>query len=82
MGKTQSKCGKVTVFVTALPLVAVSEDEQKRETVLVSYNDLDATLTGSIMLCFSDRVVSMTPPPCFEYDTLVCNFLPKIMEAT
>ena len=82
MGKTQSKCGKVTVFVTALPLVSVSEDEQKRETVLVSYNDLDATLTGSIMLCFSDRVVSMTPPPCFEYDTLVCNFLPKIMEAT
>ena len=37
------------MFVTALPLVAqVSEDEQK-ETALVSYNNLDATLTGSIL---------------------------------
>jgi len=41
----------------------------KRETALVSYNDLHATLTGHIT-CTS------TPTPNFEYDTPVStNFL-------
>ena len=39
------------------------ERRVKRETALVSYNDLDATLTGNI----NDT------PPSFEYDTPVSN---------
>ena len=42
----------------------------KRETALVSYNDLDATLTGNI----NDT------PPSFEYDTPVCNCLREFID--
>ena len=38
----------------------------KRETALVSYNDLDATLTGRVMC-------TLTPTPNFEYDIPVSN---------
>ena len=38
----------------------------KRETALVSYNDLDATLTGRIMC-------TLPPTPNFEYDIPVSN---------
>ena len=38
----------------------------KRETALVSYNDLDATLTGRI-------IYTLIPMPSFEYDTPVSN---------
>ena len=43
----------------------------KRETALVSYNDLDATLTGKI----NDT------PPSFEYDTPVSNCLCEFIDA-
>ena len=38
--------------------------QAKRETALVSYNNLDATLTGCI-------IYTLTLTPSFEYDTLV-----------
>ena len=41
--------------------------QAKRETALVSYNDLDATLTGRIMC-------TLTPKPNFEYDIPVSNY--------
>ena len=45
----------------------------KRETALVSYNDLDATLTGRI-------IHTLTPTPSFEYDTPVLNYFSRETE--
>ena len=42
---------------------------------LVSYNDLDATLTGRI-------IYSLTPTPSFEYDTPVSNYFSRKIEAS
>ena len=44
--------------------------QAKRETALVSYNDLDATLTGRIMY-------TLTPTPSFENDTLMSNYFSR-----
>ena len=44
----------------------------KRETALVSYNDLDATLTGR-------TIHTLTPTPTFEYDTPVSNYFSREM---
>ena len=48
------------------------ERQAKRETALVSYNDLDATLTGCI-------IHTLTPMPTFEYDTPVSNYFLREM---
>ena len=45
----------------------------KRETALVSYHDLDATLTGHI-------IHTLTPTPGFEYDTPVSNYFSRETE--
>ena len=45
---------------------------EKRDC-LVSYNDLDATLTGRI-------IHPLTPTPSFEYDTPVSNYFSRATE--
>ena len=44
----------------------------KRETVLVSYNDLDVTL---------DHITLMTPPPVLNFTLLCVIFFSESMEA-
>jgi len=51
--------------------------QAKRETALVSYNDLDATLTGHI----KDTSTHMTLQCHIEYDTPVSNFFHESIKA-
>ena len=51
------------------------ERRAKRETALVSYNVLDATLTGRIMY-------TLTPTPSFEYDTPVSKYFSQETEVS
>ena len=52
------------------PYVVWALEDERKETALVSYNDLDATLKGRI-------IHTLTPTPSFEYDTPVSNYISR-----
>ena len=55
------------------PYVAWALEDERKETALVSCNDLDATLKGRI-------IHTLTPTPSFEYDTPVSNYIARETE--